>query len=394
MSISKFTSSIQCKQGLMLALMLCLVDSLIFACWVTTNFKPSALQIFNKSSASLTDVQEKVVGDAPPGKLGKNLRDHNWTAPYAVQASHLLPPRQVLKDYKEWHSHESLLRQPENRKFVIGYYSCPLQAGNRLHDFFNSLIAAIATNRTLLWKYYDKETCSKFGGSIDPAICKNANTEAACSGVLKRASWIPSFDEWAPMLNITTDDVGQRNGHLGGDRKKVRDQLKSRVFNVMQMVYQQNAFQFNFIASASDRDIVRKMYSETRDFLYGMLFRETFRLLPEWITPEFGIDASANTFSIGLHSRHEEDSMDGTDVAAETECLERVLSKRRTHEDRHSSCKVFIMSDRVATLELLAAYLKTKNCTAVIASHEESTSFHAEHGPFAGKSRIMIWKRR
>jgi hypothetical protein len=49
------------------------------------------------------------------------------------------------------------------------------------------------------------------------------------------------------------------------------------------------------------------------------------------------------------------------------------------------------MSDRVATLDLLTAYLKTKNCTAVIASHEAPASFHAEHDPFAGKSRIMIY---
>jgi hypothetical protein len=64
-------------------------------------------------------------------------------------------------DYQRWHSHQSLLDQPpHNRTFVVGYYYCPNQAGNRLHDFMNFLIVAIVTNRTLLWKHYGKETCA------------------------------------------------------------------------------------------------------------------------------------------------------------------------------------------------------------------------------------------
>jgi hypothetical protein len=134
-----------------------------------------------------------------------------------------------------------------------------------------------------------------------------------------RASWLPSFDEWAPIFNIS-NVVGPRSGEIGDKL------LGRRVFNAMQKVYQQKARHFIICIHATNssfnHDVVEKMFSATGDYLHGMLFRDTFQLLPEWNIPEFAIDASsANTFSIGLHSRHEEDTLDGTDVTAETECL-------------------------------------------------------------------------
>jgi hypothetical protein len=71
-------------------------------------------------------------------------------APNAADVSHLpqidgfnldsnLEPLQVLQQYKDWHSVQSLQENPHNRSFAIGFYSCPLQAGNRLHHFFNSV---------------------------------------------------------------------------------------------------------------------------------------------------------------------------------------------------------------------------------------------------------------
>ena len=53
------------------------------------------------------------------------------------QQNSLLKPLQVLEQYQAWHSVESLELQPTGRSFAVAYYSCPLQAGNRLHHFFN-----------------------------------------------------------------------------------------------------------------------------------------------------------------------------------------------------------------------------------------------------------------
>jgi hypothetical protein len=46
-----------------------------------------------------------------------------------------------------------------NQKFVIGTYSCPMQVGNRMHEFLNAFAGALITNRTLLWHYCDRIYC-------------------------------------------------------------------------------------------------------------------------------------------------------------------------------------------------------------------------------------------
>jgi hypothetical protein len=119
----------------------------------------------------------------------------------------------VWNKYKQEHSQSALMRDWQQnvtntnpRKFAVGYYSCPLQAGNRLHHFFNSLVWAVVTNRTLLWKYYDRTTCMRVGILHDPGICESANTEKDFANVLERAEWLPSFHEWISKWNITSGE--------------------------------------------------------------------------------------------------------------------------------------------------------------------------------------------
>ena len=77
---------------------------------------------------------------------------------------------QVWIDYKRWHSVDNLQKEfkekthnntisRRRRKYQVIYYTCPQASGNYLHDVFNQVIVAIATNRTMLFKYYDTETC-------------------------------------------------------------------------------------------------------------------------------------------------------------------------------------------------------------------------------------------
>jgi len=46
-------------------------------------------------------------------------------------------PLKVMEQYKMIHSVESLKKNPENRKFSLGFYACPASAGNRIHEFAN-----------------------------------------------------------------------------------------------------------------------------------------------------------------------------------------------------------------------------------------------------------------
>ena len=72
------------------------------------------------------------------------------------------PVLKIWNEYKEQHSYRVISQEfwelkrgkdLENlsnidlngRRFAVGFYSCPLQAGNRLHHFFNAMIWSIVT---------------------------------------------------------------------------------------------------------------------------------------------------------------------------------------------------------------------------------------------------------
>lgn len=71
-------------------------------------------------------------------------------------------PVQIFSRYKQWHSQTTLNQEEEElnqhqvgrssfksrnqRTFLVGYYTCPHSAGNRLHEFWNSLLYAIVSN--------------------------------------------------------------------------------------------------------------------------------------------------------------------------------------------------------------------------------------------------------
>jgi hypothetical protein len=160
--------------------------------------------------------------DLPPTEV--KLEQSDLPAPYLplkVSASDDLPatetkleesdllapylPLKVIQQYQKWHSAESLEKSPHNRTFAVGYYSCPLEAGNRLHHFFNGLLWAVVTNRTYLWKYFDRETCLASPKRPDGSHlfnCNATNRVEDCDTILERAAWLPSYDEWAPKLSL------------------------------------------------------------------------------------------------------------------------------------------------------------------------------------------------
>ena len=103
-----------------------------------------------------------------------------------------LSPVRVFREWQSYHSLEAIQRNPHNRTFIVGGYSCPRQAGNILHEFLSVLQQAVATNRTFLWKHHRSAYWEKMG----------ENTEEACDRILQRASWIPSYNEWKHTLKL------------------------------------------------------------------------------------------------------------------------------------------------------------------------------------------------
>eukprot|EP00977_Amphora_coffeiformis_P003119 scaffold581_cov169-Amphora_coffeaeformis.AAC.9 len=67
-----------------------------------------------------------------------------------------LIPKTAFEEWKKYHSADILRAegQSTDRKFVLGGYSCPDQA---VHEFIASILIAMVTNRTLLWRFSTTE---------------------------------------------------------------------------------------------------------------------------------------------------------------------------------------------------------------------------------------------
>jgi hypothetical protein len=132
-----------------------------------------------------------------------------------------------------------------------------------------------------------------------------------------------------------------------------------------------------------------QLYQEGTDFLFGMLYRACFTLQPSLVRHDIGTrttTTTTTTFSVALHSRHTVAADDGSFVKDEMACLRLLLS----HHQR-KTCRVYLMSDRPATLELIAKELSKmpSNCTVVTTDKNRvnagtTSSLSREHGPWAG----------
>jgi hypothetical protein len=257
-----------------------------------------------------------------------------------------------------------------------------------MHDFFNQVLVAIALNRTMLWKYYDMHTCQNVSKGYSPRICLKANTEPDCSRILKRAPWLASYDEWAPKLLGNNLVLPHRNPEFWPD-----SWINQTVIAFKPMVWQNQKGQLSthhpFLQTNFSGSILSRLYSETEDFLNGMLFRGIFSFHPDIFPPEYSRVEPEGTRTYALHSRHVDMDDDGSDVLEEKTCLNTLH-----HKFRGQPCTVYLMSDRKATLHKMSMYVeKIQNCTPVVVTHvtDHADGHYTEHGPFAGAGFFQDW---
>jgi hypothetical protein len=336
--------------------------------------------------------------DSPATEV--KLEESDLLAPYL--------PLKVFQQYQKWHSAESLERSPQNRTFAVGYYSCPLEAGNRLHNFYNGLAWAVATNRTYLWKYFDHETCL-----ANPKIfnCNATNRVEDCDTIMERAAWLPSYDEWAPKLSL---DEPQRL-HYWSTRPKnlpwfltqknpwkpqyvnetgvdARKDLQVVTFPPMIEVADYLAIEKNrkyLLKTKAARDTATEIHSLGVNFMYGMFFRHIFTMVEESLvkTREQPIDPSV--YSVGLHSRHIKTKFKGGGIQREKECLGVLL---RDEKRGNRTCEVYLMSDRELTITKLQKFIESStDCTVRVATHATGIGVTSEHGPWSGLGFYQDW---
>ena len=298
-------------------------------------------------------------------------------------------PVRVLDQYKKWHSVQTLEREyqskniPTNRnqhrKFALVYYWCPERAGNILHNMFITMTWAIIANRTILVKYDN-----------------HSNTEQDCQDVLKRADWIPRYDDWALRLDLHHPpapipiDV-HRLQYDEMHQTVIFPQIPDLVETNQHIVRQQwrddplNRKEFRSYLLEMDAEhkiIAAKLYNNGVNFLFGMLFRETFTLQDAYApTSEF---PESSELTIALHSRHVVVGDDGSFVPNEKKCLQSLIEKL-SGKTPSNVCRVYLMSDRQETISILSQWLRQRNCIPMSVSHgERGAVMRSEHGPWTG----------
>ncbi|GKY94401.1 hypothetical protein MPSEU_000406100 [Mayamaea pseudoterrestris] len=329
-------------------------------------------------------------------------------------------PLQILEDYRQHHSVDSVTQRPECRKFLIAYYRCPQSAGNRLHEFLNSYFWAVLLNRTLLYRYLTDAHCQRLQERFDfvneDAQCRINNTLDDCAKILDRAPWIASYDEWQAPLGLPHDatyvnvnDFGPQSSHVYSQRgiDVAYDAVQVLAFRPMSRRY--DAFgrwpktRALKLKRNETLERVDALFSMGHRFLFGLLFRSAFDLRPEMREPNemlssqrattvaAGDQANNFPFTMAIHSRHVSSKDDGCNVTLEDQCIHMVL--RRVKATKHSStlpssCAVALMSDRPCTLKRLRSYFSNSNsfmnCSIHVANHAKGLGVLYEHGPFAG----------
>jgi hypothetical protein len=121
-----------------------------------------------------------------------NAIDVNRAGGFMRRSKVPLPPVRVFREWQYHHSVQAIKRNPHNRKFIVGRYSCPRQAGNFFHEHLSALLQAVATNRTFLSEYHQNAYWESMG----------ENSEEACGRILRKASWIPSYNELNHTLKL------------------------------------------------------------------------------------------------------------------------------------------------------------------------------------------------
>jgi hypothetical protein len=235
-------------------------------------------------------------------------------------------------------------------------------------------------NRTVLWKYHN-----------------TSNTEADCQAVLKPASWLPSYDEWRDRLQFQEDPVPVPNDASCWAHDQTLEiviypqipDILAHNSEITRHTWSDHPLEREdyraYIRALPDtfQNTTASLYSEGFEFLYGMLYSELFTLQlpakPQIVGINHSEEGDDGTFSLALHSRHTVAADDGSYIPDEIKCLSKLLPFSNS-----PSCRVYVMSDREKTIELLTEWLLQRNCSVVTANHDTGNGPVKEHGPWAG----------
>lgn len=320
----------------------------------------------------------------------------------------------LVTRYSQLHSRENFevgidgrinLKNNE-RHFISAGYSCPHQVGNRLHSFLNAAIAAIISNRTLLWHYCDeKHSCSIRSPYIKKRI-KNKlkrsmnfvpDTIESCEQTWSRHSWIPSLSEVSGALKLNDINSTPRIVMYGNSNEAIVESTRFIVTNSASPIVDFNGLyerdMWDVFSNESNimlldpqaRQRAKLLFSFGPEFVYGIILNISFtqtQTVIEVVKDQAlkYIHPLQPTCVFGVHVRH----INIKPVKSHTylvDCL-------RHHLQTSScvgQCVVLGASDRISTMSELKTSLEDINCTFLyIDSKAEVRGVELEHGSRSG----------
>eukprot|EP00977_Amphora_coffeiformis_P026495 scaffold27147_cov160-Amphora_coffeaeformis.AAC.2 len=417
--------------------------SLIPLCLIAFARESSSPDTFTIDIKERTPVIQTPVDDGTLASASSAQKTLSTLSPYIVegripfQERPLLPPLETLETYVSQHSEESLWRDfesnnTEHRRFAIVHYSCPQQLGNRLHHFYNDFLLAFLTNRTILWKYWDRDACIQLGNKYDHEICVDGNRTLsiddpaqACGSIISPAPWMPRYEDWSKRLNLqkpvqvwirpinphnaphpTPEGVERIRWVVDETRQGsnqtdigVSSKWKIAVFQPLVGVLGPSFVEKQLTHNPHQLSHVQALFAFGAEFWYGLLFDYAFRLDADFLStvqPSIAllndVDPTLSALSIALHSRHTDPLDDGANITEELKCLK--SSIREMVLLNLTSCRIFMISDRTQTLEALQNWFANSalECTVVQTRHDvhaKESGLEAEHGPFAGAGFVQ-----
>lgn len=335
---------------------------------------------------------------------------------YFVNKSMKLAPIELMQEYIRMHGREQLdleweycqnnsephrlgnltriLQSPAcaalaQRKFVVGRYACPLEAGNRLHSYMNHLLWAIVTNRTFLSRYWDFDYCMTEYRELElpPDYCGRAtNKQSDCDPILQVKDWVPDFHHWQEVFDfpspIRADGITKKGYDKLGRPYDQEDSPRlircgDQKLTSTALYLAHHKYRRELLSKQANRKKAGALLSKGPYFLYGMFFECLFNMQPI-PSQDIALMADPNIYQTWvLHSRHA-GGQDGNYILPEVKCMESVVKRIKP------PCIVYVMTDRAAALKTLPKMLRDYNCVGIFANHTGGRSFSAEHGVFAG----------
>ena len=155
-------------------------------------------------------------------------------------------------------------------------------------------MVAIMTNRTLLWKDWDAETCrraEKYGRESRRKKLCALNHVDHCRQTLIQAPWIPMYDEWSRKLRLKAphklqvfkdEEEAEKEGNrrkwrfsekLGGvdTRGELHQVIAWPELGIQFGSFGHRQFQEEMFKNEYSRTIADKLHSWGVNFLFGMM---------------------------------------------------------------------------------------------------------------------------